>query len=68
MPHGKHVPFSHPARRSGTPPSAAEVQRMTDRLDSLALLVAGISDYPLTVPHRQRLRIIARELVRKADS
>ena len=40
--------------------------RISDRIDGLALAVAGLPDVPLTVAQSQRLRVIVAELERRA--
>ena len=68
----KRRPASHPvlraldAARDGEI-SAMAVAGMSDRIDDIARLVRIMPDLPLTVAQTERLRIIARELIRRAS-
>lgn len=68
--HGeRHVPASHPVLQRvpamATEPSRPEISNFNDRLDYVAMIVAQLPDRPLTVGQRERMRIIARELLRR---
>lgn len=70
------LPASHPviqralaAGRLPLPPiSATEVAGLSDRIDSLALAVADLPNQPMTPSQKDRLRIVARELTRRAGA
>jgi hypothetical protein len=73
---GRHRPLSHPvvqarshaalAREIASGLSASEIATMHDRIDDIARLVRMLPEQPLTPPQADRLRIIARELLRRA--
>ncbi len=46
--------------------TATMIERMTDAIDGLAICVARIPEYPFLPVHRERLQIIADELLRRA--
>lgn len=68
----RHVPASHPVLRqmptptTVTEPSRPEISNFNDRIDYLAFVVAQLPDRALTVAQRDRIRIVARELHRRA--
>lgn len=74
------LPASHPVLRRRAlidqaragdgvlfPISAAEIAVVGDRIDSIAIAVRNLPDQPLTPSQADRLRIIARELGRRAN-
>lgn len=80
MDHGKHVPPDHPvlrrrsvreaAQEAGHPLpaiSATEIAAVGDRIDWIAMAVRNLRNQPLTPAQAERLRIIARELARRAN-
>jgi hypothetical protein len=67
----RRLPASHPVFRA----KLARVEELgivspwvTDRIEDMALLLARLPDDSLTVQQRKLMRLIAAELLRRADS
>lgn len=73
----RHMPLSHPVlervrmltnARPLPPTAATEVTFMDARINDLAQRVVLMPEAPLTGQQRRSLHVIARELVRRAES